>query len=71
MKTITPFDSGSGGDYSIPGNDVIYEISVTNTGPFNVHDGSIFLVDTLPPEIAFYNGDIDDGGPETDPVIFS
>jgi len=34
-----------------------------------VDNDSLFLVDSLPPEITFYNGDIDDGGPFIDPVI--
>ena len=29
------------------------------------------MVDKIADELIFYNGDIDDGGPETTPVIFS
>ncbi len=32
---------------------------------------SIEIIDALPPEVTFYNGDIDDAGPETDPVSFT
>ena len=30
----------------------------------------MFLVDAIPSEVIFYNGDIDDGGPELNPVKF-
>lgn len=56
---------------AIPGNDVIYTISVENTGDVPIDSGSILLVDNFPAELEFYNSDIDDGGPETDPVSFS
>jgi len=63
--------SGSASPYAIPGSDVIYEIAVENTGSGPVDNNSIFLVDRLPPEITFFNGDIDNGGPETDNVVFN
>lgn len=69
-KTVSIFN-GSASPYAIPGSDVIYEIFVENVGNGSVDNNSIFLVDRLPPEIVFYNGDIDDGGPETEPVIFA
>jgi len=70
-KTIEIFDPASEGLYAIPSNDVIYTISISNVGTGRADLNSLFLVDSLPPEIAFYNADIDDGGPETDPVDFS
>jgi len=66
-KTVTMFTSG---EYSVPGNDVIYSFLVTNEGTGPVDLDSVFLVDTLPAEIEIFIGDIDDGGPETDPVSF-
>jgi len=62
--------SGSASSYAIPGSDVIYSITVENTGSGPVDLNSIVMIDALPPEISFYNGDIDDGGPLTDAVIF-
>lgn len=62
--------TGSASDYSIPGSDVIYTITATNTGSGPVDSSSLFLVDSLPPEISFYNGDMDDGGPATGPILF-
>lgn len=31
----------------------------------------MLLIDILPSELSFYNADIDDAGPEIDPVIFT
>ena len=67
-KTVDVF-SGSATPYAIPGTDVIYEIAIENTGDGQVDEGTIFLLDAIPPEVTFFNGDIDDGGPETDVVI--
>lgn len=70
QKSVSIYDPMSAGLYFIPGNDVIYTIGVDNEGTGPADSSSIFLVDSLPNEITFYNGDIDDAGPETDPVIF-
>ena len=69
-KTVNVWDPASLGLYAIPGNDVIYTISAANTGAGYTDDGSLFLVDSIPADMEFYNGDIDDGGPETGPVSF-
>ena len=70
-KTVEVWDPGSAGLYSVPGNDVIYSFTISNTGNAATDVDSLLLIDTMPPEIEFYNGDIDDGGPETNPVAFS
>jgi uncharacterized repeat protein (TIGR01451 family) len=70
-KTINVFDPGALGLYAVPGNDVIYTITATNTGSGAADVDSIEIIDALPPEVTFYNGDIDDAGPETDPVSFA
>lgn len=57
--------------YAIPGSDVIYNITVTNTGDGPVDADTLFLVDPLPPQTRLYTGDIDGPGPETDAVILS
>jgi len=62
--------SGNASPYAIPGSDVIYTIQAQNSGSGSVDNDSLFLVDSLPPEITFYNGDIDDGGPLTGVVDF-
>lgn len=68
-KSVDMF-SGNASAYAIPGSDVIYSITVENTGSGPVDANTIVMIDALPPEISFYNGDIDDGGPLTDAVVF-
>ena len=68
-KTAEIWDPGSEGLYAVPGNDIIYSIAVTNQGDGSADANSLFLVDAMPGEISFFNGDIDDAGPESDPVI--
>lgn len=70
-KSVSLWDPLSQGLYAIPGNDVIYSITVSNMTDGATDVNSVFLVDTMPSDIAFYNGDIDDSGPETNPVSFS
>ena len=69
-KTVAVYDPQTLDLYAIPGNDVIYTITVENTGTGDVDSGSLILIDSLPPEVSYFNGDIDDGGPETNPVAF-
>lgn len=57
--------------FAIPGNDIKYSVTVSKPASAGVSDDSLFLVDTLPTNVVFYNGDVDDGGPETSPVGFS
>ena len=70
-KTVETFLNTGTFNYSLPGADLIYTITVTHESGPSVDSETIFLVDTLPDEIIFYNDDIDDAGPETTPVIFS
>ena len=69
-KDVTVWDPSSIGLYALPGNDVIYTIIATNAGPGMADPDTMELIDAMPSEVEFYNGDIDDGGPETDPVSF-
>lgn len=71
QKTVAVYDPENLGIYALPGNDVIYTISVSNIGGGAVDLDSLELIDGLPSEIEFWNGDIDDDGPETDPVSFT
>lgn len=70
-KSVAVFDPNNEGLYALPGNDVIYTITATNEGTGAADTDSMELIDTLPPEIEIWNGDIDDAGPETNPVAFS
>lgn len=69
-KTVTVFDPLAEGLFALPGNDVIYRITVRNIGAGPADDDSIFLIDELPPEVIFFNGDADGPGAGTDPVNF-
>jgi len=69
-KGVSMF-SGNASNYSIPGSDVIYTIKADNGGTGPVDNNSIFLVDAMPPEVTFYNSDIDDGGPLTGVIDFN
>ena len=73
-KTVETFDPAlaSADIFSLPGNDVIYTFNIENTGNGPIDTDSLFLVDELPDEITFFNGDVDGpAGPETDTVSFS
>lgn len=48
--------------YAIPGSDVIYTLSIENEGSAPLDDNTVFLVDTLPPETEFFNGDHNGAG---------
>ena len=61
-KVMTIWDPNSEGLYAIPGNQAFYVISIQNIGTGSIDSGSIFLVDSLPSEVEFWNGDIDEGG---------
>ena len=70
-KTVSIYNPDALNIYAIPGSDVIYTIDVENTGSGSTGADSLFLVDNLPNEIAFYNDDMNGtNGPEIDPVIF-
>lgn len=57
--------------FHLPGDDVVYEITVRNQGNGSPDAGSLFLVDRLPPQVAFYHADMDDAGTEAStPVHF-
>jgi len=58
------------GEYAIPGNDMVYTFSVVNQGSGTVTTDSIVLIDELPAEIQFFNGDHDGPGPSTATIGF-
>ncbi|MEP6343347.1 MAG: hypothetical protein ABJ275_08530 [Maricaulaceae bacterium] len=63
-KTVAMFEPTAQPAYAIPGNDVIYTITVNNTGDGPTDTDSIELIDNMPSSISFWNGDIDFGGPD-------
>lgn len=70
-KAVEVWDPLSQGLYFVPGNDAVYTLTVNHMTGAQFDLDSVFLVDTLPSEVEFYNDDMDDGGPETDPVAFT
>lgn len=70
-KTSAVYDPGNAGLFAVPGNEVVYTITATNSGPGITDTDSIFVVDRLPAQVTFFNGDFDDAGPGTDAVAFT
>ncbi len=66
-KVVSLASGGSG--YATPGSDVIYTITVINRGTGAADNDSLFIVDTMPDSLAFYNDDPIGGS--GDPVLFS
>jgi uncharacterized repeat protein (TIGR01451 family) len=73
-KSSSLYASTASSPFLLPQNEVIYAIEITNDGNQSADSGSVFLVDPLPPDVTFYNDDIDQGGPDTfagtNPVAF-
>ncbi len=70
-KTIDIYDPSNLGLYAVPGNDIIYKITVSHQSGSDIDSDTTFILDPIPSETTFYNGDIDDLGPETHPVRFT
>lgn len=70
VKTVEVFSVSPADEFALPGEDVIYTINIASSGAVPPDAGSLFLVDALPPEVVFFNGDVDGGGPETGVVAF-
>jgi uncharacterized repeat protein (TIGR01451 family) len=64
IKSSTPYSTAATDPnrFNIPGADVIYALTVSNTNTSPVDAGAIVLTDPLPANVTFYNGDIDDAG---------
>lgn len=64
-KASTPYvtDSADPNRFSIPGADILYTLTITNSNSSPVDLGTMVLTDPLPPNMIFYNGDIDGSGP--------
>ena len=70
-QAVEVWDPTMSGKYAIPGNDVIYTITATHESGPALDVESFFLSNQMSSDVLFYNGDIDDGGPETHPVSFT
>ena len=67
---IEIYDPSSSGLLAAPGNDIISTINVKNLSDITVDSGSIEIIFPIENSVVFYNDDIDDNGPEADPVSF-
>lgn len=70
-KSVDVFDPTSAGLYALPGNDIISSMTVTNVGNSAADTDTIVVIDAVPSEMTFYNGDMDEGGPATQPIYFT
>ena len=66
-KTSRPFANGT---FSTPGNDMLYSVVIENNGPGTVSPNSLFVVDSLPAQLTFFNGDFNGSDPGDAPVEF-
>ncbi len=67
VKSATPYATGATDPlrFDIPGSDVVYSLTVSNSNSSPVDVGSLQLTDLLPATMTFFNGDIDGTGPLT------
>jgi len=61
IKEVEVLDSLGIGDYAIPGNEVMYSFTLTSDGGA-IDNGTIVLVDQLPPNLEIFTGDLDGNG---------
>ena len=50
--------SGNSTAYAVPGSDVVYDITVENTGSGPVDNNTIVIIDAMPPEVSFMTGSV-------------
>ena len=58
-KTSTPLATTGPDRFNAPGSDVVYTLTVTNSGGSPIDLAGLVLADLLPPQTTFYNGDFD------------
>ncbi|OFX05412.1 MAG: hypothetical protein A3E78_04950 [Alphaproteobacteria bacterium RIFCSPHIGHO2_12_FULL_63_12] len=71
LKTVTMVGTSGTSSFAIPGSDVYYTMTVTNSGDGTVDTNTLFLSDPIPTDVEFYNADIDGAGPATGAVYFT
>lgn len=71
LKTVAMVGTSGAEQFAIPGSDVYYTLTVTNSGDGAVDADTLFLADPIPVEVEFYNADIDGAGPATGSVYFT
>jgi len=71
IKSVAVHDPSGAGLFATPGRDMVYTITVMNSGSGQADADSVFIVDTLPTQVEFYNADFDGAGPVVGPVEFT
>jgi uncharacterized repeat protein (TIGR01451 family) len=70
-KTSIVYTSTSPDGFNVPGNDVIYTITLSNTGSAATDSGSVVLIDSIPTQVEVFVGDYDGAGPATGTALFT
>lgn len=70
-KTAAPVATTGDNRFNIPGADVDYTITVTNTGGSPVDINTATIGDLLPANVTFFNGDIDTATAGTQNFVFT
>lgn len=64
-------NTGIGPQFHLPQNDVMYTITVANNGLAATDSSSLFLMDPLPSQVTFFNGDANGAAAGTSVVIIN
>jgi hypothetical protein len=70
-KISAPLATSGNYRFNIPGADVVYTITATNSGSSPVDLNGLVLTDILPADAKFYNGDFDPAQGGTDPFLLT
>jgi hypothetical protein len=70
-KTSAPYATTGPDRFNAPLADIVYTLTVTNSGGSPVDLAGLTLVDALPSTLSFYNGDFDPVAPGTDPFLLT
>lgn len=65
-KLSAPLEAGG---FSLPGKEMVYSVQVSNPS-MKVSESTIVLVDAMPSDLVFYNGDFDPSTPGMGPIRF-
>jgi uncharacterized repeat protein (TIGR01451 family) len=69
VKSSTPYVTAATDParFNIPGADVVYAITLANTGGSDAELNGVVMTDVLPANMTYYNGDFDGAGPVAGP----
>lgn len=70
-KTSAPFATTGPDRFNAPLADVVYTLTITNSGGSPVDLAGLTLIDALPSTMTYYNADFDPALPGTDPFLLT